>query len=142
MDDVQNHKHCSLPYDAFLTKMFEHFRVSFRDQHDQHISENISTYMTSRGIEFDLTNSEKNIERAGTDNQHLIDIDNSSNVEDIPSDPSAQPQRSSSTTRRTSITRRSPIARKASCVILGVLWAFKRYNGTYNATLRIARNIH
>ena len=36
--------------------------------------------------------NEENVERVGTNDQHLMDIDTSVNVEDIPVDPSAQPQ--------------------------------------------------
>ena len=45
--------------------------------------------MISRGIDFDSMDNEEIVERVGTNNQHLIDINTSGNVEDIPADPSA-----------------------------------------------------
>ena len=46
--------------------------------------------MIRRGIDFDSTDNEENVERVGADDQHLMGIDASVNVEDIPADPSTQ----------------------------------------------------
>ena len=69
MADVQNCKNRSLPYGALLTKIFEHVRVTFMDQHDQHIDQRFTTYMISWGITFDLTDNEENEKGIGNENQ-------------------------------------------------------------------------
>ena len=69
MADVRNHKNWSLPYATLLTKNFEHFRVSFRDQYDQHIDEGFTTYMISRGITIDSSDNEENEEGDEEENE-------------------------------------------------------------------------
>ena len=116
MADVRNHKNRSLPYGALLTKIFEHFRVNFREQRDQHIGEGFTTYMISRGITFDLTGDVENEEVVGNENQQLMEIDTSGNTEDI----------------RPSITRRP------SCMVLRILWVFEHYDGLNRAASKAA----
>ena len=59
---VRTHKNRSLPYGAFLTKIFEHFEVNLRNQSIQTIDEGFSSYMISRGITVDSTNEEDGLE--------------------------------------------------------------------------------
>ena len=42
MADVGNHVNRALPFGSLLTKVFMHFGVSFRDQHDQGIDANFT----------------------------------------------------------------------------------------------------
>ena len=58
MANIHNRKNRSLPYSALLTKIFEYFEVSFRNQSDQHIDEGFSNYIISRGISIDSTDKD------------------------------------------------------------------------------------
>ena len=58
MANIHNRKNRSLPYGALLTKIFEYFEVSFRNQSDQHIDEGFSNYIISRGISIDSTDKD------------------------------------------------------------------------------------
>ncbi|GFZ18474.1 hypothetical protein Acr_27g0002130 [Actinidia rufa] len=86
---IRNHKKRSLPYGALLTKVFEHFGVSFRNQHDQHIDEGFSNYTISRGISVDSTDKEDDIDIPP---QILGDInmDDVSLDDDLPQSPHPQ----------------------------------------------------
>ncbi|GFS39385.1 hypothetical protein Acr_00g0062630 [Actinidia rufa] len=86
---IRNHKKRSLPYGALITKVFEHFGVSFRNQHDQHIDQGFSNYTISRGISVDSTDKEDDVEIPP---QILGDInmDDVSLDDDLPQSP--QPQ--------------------------------------------------
>ncbi|GFS42911.1 hypothetical protein Acr_00g0082490 [Actinidia rufa] len=86
---IRNHKKRSLPYGALLTKVFEHFGVIFRNQHDQHIDEGFSNYTISQGISVDSTDKEEDIkipsQILGDINMNDVSLD-----DDIPQSP--QPQ--------------------------------------------------
>ena len=64
MIDVKRHKSRALPFGALLTKIFEHFRVSIRYQHDQHINGNFTEHLISHGISLDTTDNEESEEEA------------------------------------------------------------------------------
>ena len=90
---IRNHKNRSLPYGALLTKIFEYFGVSLRNQTIQNIDEGFSSYIISRGITVDSTNKDDGLE---IPSQTLGDL----NMEDVPLDenipPSPQPQKGQS----------------------------------------------
>ena len=59
MADVGNHVNRALQFGALLTKVFMHFGVSFKDQHDQGINANLTIRLINRGISIDSTKNEK-----------------------------------------------------------------------------------
>ncbi|GFY81026.1 hypothetical protein Acr_01g0008350 [Actinidia rufa] len=89
MADIRNRKNRSLPYGALLTKIFEYFGLSFRNQTDQHIDEGFSNYIISRGITVDSTDKEDDFEILSqtVGNIHMDDV---SLNDDLPQSP--QPQ--------------------------------------------------
>ena len=81
MVDVKRHKFKALPFGALLTKIFEHFRVSIRNQHDQHIDRNFTEHLISRGISLDTIDNKESEEEEGDEAQSReiaeMDVDNS-----------------------------------------------------------------
>ena len=62
MADVKNHKNRVLSFGALLTKIFEQFRVSLRDQHNQYIDGSFTEHLISRGISIDTTENKEDEE--------------------------------------------------------------------------------
>ncbi|GFZ15749.1 hypothetical protein Acr_25g0001580 [Actinidia rufa] len=91
MADVKNHKFRASRFGALLTKIFAHFRVSFRSQHDQHIDRHFTEHLISRGISLNTTDNEES-EEEGYEAQSWqiaeMDVDNSSHNKEIPPGPS------------------------------------------------------
>ena len=50
MADVGNHSSWALPYGAFLTKVFKHFRVKFSRQLNEYIDKDFSITKIKKGI--------------------------------------------------------------------------------------------
>ena len=99
MADVKNHNTKALPFGALLTKIFQHFRVSFRDQHNQFIDGDFTEHLISHGVSVDYTDKEENEEENeeedekgdGGNNQQPLEIENRSNIEELPSNSEETP---------------------------------------------------
>ncbi|GFS43266.1 hypothetical protein Acr_00g0084460 [Actinidia rufa] len=62
MADVRNHNTRALYYGALLTKVFNHFTVNLRGQRNQGISKGFSMNTIKKGIDFDSSEEERDVE--------------------------------------------------------------------------------
>ena len=85
---------------------------------------------------FDSTDNEKNEEGIGNENQQIMEIDTSGNTEDIPSDPSSQPQKAIHH-KKTILVKSPSITRRPFYRVLIILWISERYDGSNKAASRV-----
>ncbi|GFY95441.1 hypothetical protein Acr_10g0008260 [Actinidia rufa] len=62
MADVRNHHTRAFPYGALLTKIFNHSGVNLRGQQNQGLSKRFSLNTIKKGIDFDSSEEERDVE--------------------------------------------------------------------------------
>ena len=62
MADVRNHNTWAFPYGALLTKVFNHFGVKLGGQRNQGLSKGFSLNTIKKGIDFDSSEEERDVE--------------------------------------------------------------------------------